>query len=131
MRMEYVFNLVWALAATASVYFWLKSGQRSPRAGHSPLVGLAMLVVILFPVISVSDDLWSLQNPVEINTCHRRDQCGGVNHTHFPAPAALPEAVYAEQNSEFWLQAIPQLIESHASSNPAFGFIENRPPPAL
>ena len=54
-----------ALVATASVYFWLKLGRRKAADRHLSLIGLAMLAVILFPVISVSDDLWWLHNPAE------------------------------------------------------------------
>jgi hypothetical protein len=129
--MESLFNLVWALVVTASVCFWLKSGHRSCRVGHSSLLGLAMLMVILFPVISVSDDLWSLQNPAETDSCHRRDQSGGISHTHFPAAAALPEPNYSEQNFGFSLLDIPGRAELSSTVNSAIGFIENRPPPAF
>jgi hypothetical protein len=129
--MEPLFNLVWALVATASVCFWLKRGLHTPKGKHSSLVGLAMLVVILFPVISVSDDLWSLQNPAETDTCQRRDHCDGHTQKHFPATAALPEPIGADLNFEFRRPDMPCVAELSAATNPAFGFIENRPPPVL
>jgi hypothetical protein len=129
--MESLFNIVWALVATASVYFWLKRGRRTSKGGHFSLVGLTMLVVILFPVISVSDDLWSLQNPAETDTCQRRDHVAGCSQTHFPATAALPEPTRTEL--KFWFRRldIPRLAELTATGNPAFGYIENRPPPVF
>lgn len=129
--MESLFNIVWALVAMASVCFWLKSGRRTSEGGHSSLVGLAMLAVILFPVISVSDDLWSLQNPAETDTCQRRDHVVGSSQTHFPAVAVLPEPRTTEL--KFWFQSldVPRPAESFAPANPAFGNIENRPPPVF
>jgi len=129
--MEPLFNLVWALVAVASVCFWLKQGRRSSTNGHSSLVGLAMLVVILFPVISVSDDLWSLQNPVERDTCQRRDYSDGSSHSHFPASVALPEPIGVELNFGSQRVEMPWLAELTGFENPAFGIVENRPPPAL
>lgn len=90
-----------------------------------------MLVVILFPVISVSDDLWSLQNPAETDTCHRRDQNGGHSQTHFPAAAALSEPSYAVPSFGFVSLEIPSPERHHGIANPALQAIENRPPPAL
>jgi hypothetical protein len=127
--MEPLFNFVWAFVATASICLWLKRGCRTPKGERSSLVGLALLALILFPVISVSDDLWSLQNPAETDTCIRRDHSDGCSHTHFPAAAALPEPMGADLNIEFRRLNISRPAELAAVSNPAFGFIENRPPP--
>jgi hypothetical protein len=129
--MESLFNIVWALVAMTSVCYWLKRGQRTSSGGHSSLVGLAMLVVILFPVISVSDDLWSLQNPAETDTCQRRDHVNGCFHVHFSATVALPEPTHAEL--QFWSRRLgaPRSAELTTIANPAFGYIENRPPPVI
>ena len=131
MDMEPLFNLVWALVATASICFWLKRGRRTPKSGHSSLVGLAMLAVMLFPVISVSDDLWSLQNPAETDSCHRRDQIDGHIQKHFPATAAVPEPIGVELISGSSAWTCHALRELTAVINPCLGFIENRPPPVF
>jgi hypothetical protein len=129
--MESLFNIVWALVAMTSVCYWLKRGQHTPKGRQSSLVGLAMLVVILFPVISVSDDLWSLQNPAETDTCQRRDHMDRCFHQHFSATAALPEPPHAEL--QFWSRRVgaPRSVELIANASPAFGYIENRPPPVF
>ena len=128
--MELLCNFVWALVATASVCFWLKVGRRTPKNGHSSLVGLAMLAVILFPVISVSDDLWTLQNPAESDTCLRRDHRDGSFTPHLSTPA-VPEPI---QNGLIYgsrCLEIPRLGKLNLADNPLLGFIENRPPPIL
>jgi hypothetical protein len=119
------------LVATASIYLWLKRGRRTSKSGRSSLVALAMLALILFPVISVSDDLWSLQNPAETDSCHRRVHNASSSNLHFPASAALPEPIDAELNIEFGRLDVPRLADLTAAINPAFGFIENRPPPVF
>jgi hypothetical protein len=129
--MEQLFNLVWMFVATASIYLWLKRGRRNPKNGRSSLVGLAMLALILFPVISVSDDLWCLQNPAETDSYHRRDHGVGSSHQHFPASTALPESIGPELNFGFQRIDVPRVAELALAINPAFGFIENRPPPVF
>ncbi len=67
--MELLLNLIWlAVAATALVAF-TRSRRRSARMAHIPyvqaLIALACVVVLLFPVISASDDLHPAQAIVE------------------------------------------------------------------
>jgi hypothetical protein len=129
--MELLCNFVWALVATASVYFWLKLGRRTPKTEHSSLVGLAMLAVILFPVISVSDDLWTLQNPAESDTCLRRDHRDGSFTPHLSTAAAVPEPIRTGLIYGSRRQELPRLGKLNLTDNPLLGFIENRPPPVF
>lgn len=129
--MELLFNFVWALVTTASVCYWLKLGRRTPQNEHSSLVGLAMLAVILFPVISVSDDLWTLQNPAESDTCVRRDHRDGSFTPHFSIAAAVPEPIRAGLIYGSRRLDIPRLGKLNLADNPLLGFIENRPPPVF
>lgn len=127
--MELFLNCVWALVVVAGVCSWLRYGKQPFAARPMSLVALAMLVVILFPVISVSDDLWSLQNPAETTTCQRRDHRAGSPHSIFPAAAALPEQMFAQLSFGKWRVNAPQSIVRVAVDNPAFDSIQNRPPP--
>jgi hypothetical protein len=128
--MELFFNSVWVLMAIASVCFWLRLGRRTLAERHMSFVALVMLVVILFPVISVSDDLWSIQNPAETDTCQRRDHRVSDPHALFPVMAALPEPAVAELSFGFQHLDVPRNTSLPAVENPAFAAIENRPPPA-
>ena len=68
---------------TTLLCLWFHVGRREQCDRHVSLVALAMLLVIMFPVISVSDDLWSVHNPAETDTCQRR------NHRDLaPTPAS-------------------------------------------
>ena len=129
--MEFFFNSVWALVAAGSVCFWLRRGRRTVAERHASLVALAMLIVILFPVISVSDDLWSAQNPAETDTSQRRDYRGCCSHSPFTAIADLPELVTAELSFDVGHFVIPRPAQLPAIENPALDPIESRPPPAV
>lgn len=129
--MEPIFNFAWALVAIASVVIWLHQGRRKAESKRASAVGLALLVVILFPVISVSDDLWSLQNPTESDSFHRRDHVDGSLHPQFVAASSLPETFGPELLFATWRVGVTQPVATSTVENPALGPVENRPPPAL
>src|ERR1700722_11122625 len=89
-RMELVLNLAWALSAIVVVCSWLRFGPRAGAGRPAQLVALAVLILILFPVISVTDDLQAAQNPAEVDFCLRRDHVVSNSHSTFPAVATLP-----------------------------------------
>ena len=69
LAVELFANSVWEVLAVGSVFLWLWPRQRNFTDRREQLTALVILVVILYPVVSVSDDLWSMQNPTEANTC--------------------------------------------------------------
>lgn len=129
--MEFLLNSAWALVAIVSVCLWLRQGRRATADRRMSFVGLVMLIVILFPVISVSDDLWSIQNPAETDTYQRRDHLASSPHCLFPVISALPQPAFGEPNFEFG--GLDVLFEAppRAVDNPACFSIQNRPPPAV
>lgn len=128
--MEPIFNLVWALVTIAGVGFWFMQARRKRGSNRYSAIGLALLVVILFPVISVSDDLWSLQNPTETDSFHRRDYGGGTPHFQPISVSSLPETFGPELLFASWWIGTTHLIASPTIDNPALKPVENRPPPA-
>jgi len=128
--MELFLNSAWALLAVAIVYLWLRLGRRAVSERQMSFVAPVMLIVILFPVISVSDDLWSIQNPAETDTCQRRDHCAACPHSIFPVVAALPEAAVTGLRLGMLSLDAPRPAPVFAIRNPALHSIRNRPPPA-
>jgi len=67
--MELLLNLIWLTVAATALVAFTRSRQRSSRMAHIPyvqaLIALACVVVLLFPVISASDDLHPAQAVVE------------------------------------------------------------------
>ena len=130
LRMELVLNLAWVLLAALMFWLWL---QFAPRAGvdrRMQVVALALLILILFPVISVTDDLQAAQNPAETDSCQRRDHVVSSAHSVFPAVAALPLPVFAELSFGVLRTAAPGSLSAPLVDHPALAPIQNRPPPA-
>ena len=128
--MELFLNSAWAVIAMVIVFLWLRLGRRAKVETHLSLVALVMLIVILFPAISVSDDLWSLHNPAETDTYQRRDHLGSCPHSIFPVISALPVTAAAELSFGFHGFVAPLSPAMVAVENPALAPIQNRPPPS-
>jgi|ERR1700733_14615756 len=127
--METFLNLAWGMLAIAGVCLWTRLERRSGAQRCLPLIALAMLFVILFPVISVSDDLWSIQNPAETDSCLRRDHSILGAHAIFPDFAAFPVASFAQFPLDFSDCEATYRATLCATATPAMSEIENRPPP--
>ncbi len=128
--MELFLNSAWVLMAIGIVCFWLR--LRPPTHAHRRLqfIALVVLIAILFPVISVSDDLLSRHNPAETDTFQRRNHITSCPHFKFSPVAVFPEPANAEQI--FGFQRLIAIIDlpMRATENPALGPIQNRPPPS-
>ena len=126
--MELVLNLAWTLVAAMLLLLWLRMALHSAGSRRAQFVALAVLVMVLFPVISVSDDLQAVQNPAEPD-CVRRD------HVVVDAHLILPRVVaqlnpYVVQPPRYVVRfpdpgSLPCRVEDH----PALASLEFRPPP--
>jgi hypothetical protein len=95
-----------------------------------PLIALVMLLAILFPVISVSDDLWSIQNPAEADTCQRRNQIAPNLHSIFPVLTAPFAPLFAQVTLDIQYFSAPIELSTDTYGIPALEGIDNKPPPA-
>lgn len=128
--MEILLNLAWAALAVAMVCAWLHLEDGSDRRRQS--IAILVLIAILLPAISISDDLLAMQNATETDTCQRRDQLNlaGVHPLAPLAPAVLPAPLVQGVevvNLGYASPPIPFLQYFNSSGLPA---IQNRPPPA-
>jgi hypothetical protein len=128
--MELSLNIAWMLLATAMVLLWLHFGLYDGSSRRSQLIALAILVMIVFPVISVSDDLQALQNPAEADCYVRRDHVVTSAHSILPAAANLPLATVAELPLGVLRVAAPGHQPVRVAYHPGLAAIDNRPPPA-
>jgi hypothetical protein len=127
--MEVALNLVWALLVVVLVRLWMSHGLREDKNRRTQLAALAMMLLILFPVISVTDDLQTALTPVESESYLRRAHAATSPHSIFPVVAALPPSVVAELSFEFLGDILPLNLFAPAVDNPAMASIQNRPPP--
>lgn len=129
--MEIVLNLAWLTLAIVMVLAWIRTDGQTGHSRSGQIVAIALLVAILFPVISVTDDLMAAQNPAETDTCLRRDHLLPFNaHTPLPVVAlpAIPAFTGISLGPSRYIS--PQNLAPLSADLPALASIQNRPPPA-
>jgi hypothetical protein len=127
--MELILNLVWVVLAIVFLGLWMRSDRRDGANTHAQIIALLMVIVIFFPVISVTDDLQALQNPAEIDCCARRYHADACAHSLFPIVATIPPPGTARLSFGFLRFIAPSRVLSPQVEIPALASIENRPPP--
>ena len=68
--MELLLNLIWLLLVVLAVSAWQRYGRRSEALRS--LLGLTCLAVLLFPVISATDDLHAVRTDMEESSSAKR-----------------------------------------------------------
>jgi hypothetical protein len=129
--METGLNLVWALLAVVLVRLWVRYAPRKGASQRMQVATLAMLILILFPVISVTDDLVAAQNPADVEIYMRRGHTAGIQHVIFPVVATLPPVVFGGLFFGHQRLAAPSCLPVPTVDNPALAGIQNRPPPTV
>jgi len=130
LKMEFLLNLVWTVLAVLMVCAWLRLGSRTDADRRMQFVALAVLLLILFPVVSVTDDLQAVQNPAETDRCERRSHLDAPTHPTFAAGAALPSAEFSGLRFYTRRMTIPSVRSRRVAARPEFAPVTNRPPPA-
>jgi hypothetical protein len=130
MFMELTLNLIWFLLAIAMVWLWLRQAPRDRSQRRGQMVALGLLLFILLPAISMTDDLMAAQNPAEVDCCARRDYDHAHHHAIFPRDAAPPQPVFAGLSFSRLHQPVMGLAPAPSFDLPALAPIQNRPPPA-
>lgn len=130
--MELTLNLGWLLVALWMVFAWLRTAPRTVVDRRFQMVALAMVILILLPAISMTDDLAAAHNPAEIDCCVRRihDQNSSSSHVIAPVASSLPLPAFAGVSFAFARLTAFDSLSSPFVENPALRPIENRPPPA-
>jgi len=96
--MEVLLNILWLALCNLAVWYWLRCWQRNSqrRSTTVQLSTLACILVLLFPVISASDDLYAIQVPFETSDTQKSSRAFLSGTSSFPQlnhharSAALP-----------------------------------------
>ena len=128
--MELTLNLVWLVLAVLLVKHWLSHTARGRARTLTHIAALGMLILILFPVISVTDDLVAAQNPAELDCCVRRIDADFCTHSNLPTANALPPPPVADYSVGFLGFNAPHPTPAPYVETPAMASVQNRPPPA-
>jgi hypothetical protein len=129
--LELVLNLVGALVAMGLTCLWLRmvsQGRHGSAHWGVQVIALFLLIVILFPVISVTDDLMAAQNPAETDSVQRRNLEASVLHAAAVC-ADSPMAAWRAPDLQVRLRLRARTQRVSLPQAPALASIENRPPP--
>jgi len=127
--MELTLNLAWMLLSAGMLWVLLRHAPREGTNRRTQLVALGVIVLILLPVISVTDDLMVVQNPALTDTSLRKGHIWSATQSMHPASVdwALPACQVLSCGS---LQvALQAPLPAQPSKRAATSSIQNRPPP--
>ena len=129
--MELALNLGWMVLTALMCGLWLRYGPREGADRRMQLVALALVILILFPVISVTDDILTAQNLAETDCCQRWDHLFASEHcaVHIMAAVILP--LFTELSSDSIHSSAQGDLLVAKMETPALASVQNRPPPAL
>ena len=136
--MELILNLAWALCSLALICFWIRVRLTAPSGGlrtpfASPVLqalALTMVVLLLLPAISLSDDQVAAQGLTESDCCVRRASlCDHVHPSLIPVALDLPRQEFAglaqSSSSQVAVQDFYPLVPASLLSCS----LDSRPPP--
>ena len=134
--MELLFNVVWGALSLLLGYVWLSglrhNGEDSPLPSRrTQLVALGMLILVLFPVVSLTDDLKAMTAPIETEHLTRRADILPPSDQPADIAALLQVRLYLSRYLPH-LQTFALLEPSVQGARPQTGCIRqlaNRPPP--
>ncbi len=128
--MELFFNIAWLVVAGVLVTLWLRGGGQGHPERRGQLIAMAVLIAVLFPVISVSDDLLAIQNASEADNYLRRDHLVPSNPSPVqPMLAVILPAMSTGLGFGFLRFIAPNLLPLLQPKHPETAGIDNRPPP--
>jgi hypothetical protein len=128
--MEIVLNIAWLLCSLGLIWFWTRSSGSGRVPRKTQVMALAMVVLLLLPVISLSDDLMAMQGPAETDTCMRRAYHSDEGHPSIaPASFALPELAFAFVPLSGYAQVAVQSTSLAPATPVLVRSLDRRPPP--
>ena len=93
--MELLLNLAWLLLAVPAYCVWRGRGGARRGTSLQCLLALGCVLVVLFPIISATDDLLVMRNEIEESPASKRNlrqisgESSGPANPNLHAPAAL------------------------------------------
>ena len=119
--MELALNLGWMALATAMCWLWVRHARREGRGRSAQFVSLALVLVIMFVVITMYDDMAMAQNPAETRCFQREDDLGAHAHAPFhPVVASTPRLPRSFLSTRFALRAGQPPCRGCEGSRPLF-----------
>ena len=129
--MELVTNLGWVVLATVMCWLWLHHPALRQDSGRGKqFIALALVLVMMFVVISIYDDMAMAQNPAETSCFAREDFSGARAHAVLHPVVNFTQPLSSEASFQALYLGVVGNPPAPALQSPALGSIQNRPPPA-
>ncbi|HUJ93953.1 MAG TPA: hypothetical protein VLW84_01710 [Terriglobales bacterium] len=120
--MELILNLLWLLLAIPAVWLWRRGPVHAPDARwlpwFRPLLLLACVLVLLFPVVSATDDIHAMRSEAEEPGLSKRSvrisagDRSPLRFTGFGAPVSEP---FAAVLSSLATESCGRILELYAT----------------
>ena len=128
--MELALNLEWVALAIAMCGLWVLHGLRKGPGRQVQFIALALVLVTMFVVITMYDDMAMARNPAETRCFQKDDKLGMHLHATFHPNVAFAPTFAEEIPLNTFRYAGPGILPVPAMRVPALSSIQNRPPPA-
>lgn len=129
--MELILNLAWVALIALMFWLWLRHTVPEDTNRWTQFVALIIVIFILLPAISVTDDLMMAQNSAETEYFQRKSQFREIARpTHYPTAVPAPPLAVQPFADISWGSALVNLIVP-VLKVPVMSSIQNRPPPPL
>lgn len=129
--MEILLNLAWAACSLTMILLWIRGGQfRRSAPRHVQAMALFAVVLLLLPVISLSDDLVAAQSLAESDCCVRRAlHPHDLHPSQVPGTLGLPPQRFDEPELSGFTR-VDFVEDAVATPNAGIGIsLDSRPPP--
>jgi len=91
--MELALNLGWTAMAIAMCWLWVRHARREGQGRWTQFASLGLILVIMFAVVTMYDDMAMAQNPAETRCFQREDDLGAHERAPLhPVAASIPTA---------------------------------------
>ena len=128
--MELILNLVWLVLAALMLWLWIRLIPCENTGRWTQIIALAVIVLLLLPAISATDDLTAAQNMAEADGCPRKDHVCPAKHMAQLATTDLPLPVASVIHASSLNVPLRDNLERLTVKIPAMASIKSRPPPA-
>ncbi len=130
--MELILNLVWLATGLAMVAAWLLLPRNEQISRRYQATCLAIAILLLLPVISLSDDLVAAQAAREADCCLRRAHDGHPMSPHTDVTAwAIPALAMHTFHSPLRSEIVLPTEEHVQQRSGDVRLPYNRPPPQV
>lgn len=129
--MELALNLGWMAMAIAMCWLWVRYAPHEGPGRRVQVIALALVLVTMFVVITMYDDMAMAQNPAETRCFQNDDKLGAHVHATFhPAVASAPTLAVEIPLNTLHFAGLGRLTVPTVRV-PVLSSIQNRPPPTV